>query len=57
VKQAGCEAETVDYLRRHAAAADAETRQAIGLKFDPAGSVKSFVEMMLVVRLERRNEK
>ena len=57
VKQAGCEAETVDYLRRHAAAADAETRREVGLKFDPAGSVKSFIEMMLVVRLERRSEK
>jgi hypothetical protein len=52
VKQAGCKPDTVDRLRRHAAAADAETRHEVGLKFDQAGSVVSFVEMMLVVRLE-----
>jgi ubiquinone/menaquinone biosynthesis C-methylase UbiE len=52
VKQAGCEPDTVERLRRHASAADAETRHEVGLKFDQVGSVVSFLEMMLVVRGE-----
>jgi SAM-dependent methyltransferase len=53
VKQAGCGEETVQELQKQAQAADAVARREMGIKFNPAGQVVSFMEPMMVARLER----
>jgi SAM-dependent methyltransferase len=53
VKQAGCEEETVQELQKQASAADEVARREMGIKFNPAGQVVSFMEPMMVARLER----
>ncbi len=52
VNQAGCDAQTFDQLRRQASNANDAVRQAVGLKNDPSGQIQSFVQSILVVRLE-----
>jgi SAM-dependent methyltransferase len=53
VKQAGCEEETVHELQKQARAANEVARREMGIKFNPAGQVVSFMEPMMVARLER----
>jgi SAM-dependent methyltransferase len=53
VKQAGCEEETVHELQKQAGAANEVARREMGIKFNPAGQVVSFMEPMMVARLER----
>jgi len=52
VKQAGCEEETVQQLQRQAETAGELVRRQVGLNFDSAGRIESFIEPMLVARLE-----
>jgi ubiquinone/menaquinone biosynthesis C-methylase UbiE len=52
VKQAGCEEETVQKLQHQAGSADEVVRREMGIKFDSSGRVESFLEPMLVARLE-----
>ena len=53
VKQAGCEEETVHELQKQARATNEVARREMGIKFNPAGQVVSFMEPMMVARLER----
>ena len=53
VKQAGCKEETVQELRQQADTADEKVRHEMGIKFNGSGQVESFLEPMMVVRLER----
>jgi SAM-dependent methyltransferase len=53
VKQAGCKEETVHELQKQASTADEVVRSEMGIKFDPSGGVLSFIEPMMVARLER----
>jgi ubiquinone/menaquinone biosynthesis C-methylase UbiE len=53
VKQAGCAAETIEKLQRQAEQADDTVRREMGIKFNASGRVESFLEPMVVVRLER----
>jgi ubiquinone/menaquinone biosynthesis C-methylase UbiE len=53
VKQAGCEEETVHELQKQAGAANEVARREMGVKFNPEGQVVSFMEPMMVARLER----
>lgn len=53
VKQAGCNEETVRQLQQLAKDADDIVRQELGIKFDESGQVESFLEPMLVARMER----
>jgi ubiquinone/menaquinone biosynthesis C-methylase UbiE len=52
VKQAGCTDDTISELAEHAAKASSFVRRSFGLEFDESGRVVSFLEPMLVVRLE-----
>ena len=52
VKQAGCKDATVRELQELALGADAVVRQEMGIKFDELGQVQSFLEPMLVARME-----
>ena len=52
VKQAGCSGDTIGALAEHAAKASAFVPESFGLKFDESGRVLSFLEPMVVVRLE-----
>ena len=52
VKQAGCEEETVRELQRQAESAEELVRREMGIKFDSSGRVESFLEPMLVARLQ-----
>ena len=52
VKQAGCKDETVRELQQLALGADEVVRQQMGIKFDELGRVESFLEPMLVARME-----
>ena len=52
VKQAGCDEATTTLLMEQAANASAFERESFGLDFDESSRVKSFLEPMLVVRLE-----
>ncbi len=52
VKQAGCKEETVRALQQLAVDADQVARHEMGIKFDESGRVESFLEPMLVARLE-----
>jgi SAM-dependent methyltransferase len=53
VKQAGCVEKTVQELQEQASTADEVVRSEVGIKFNPSGGVLSFMEPMLVARLER----
>ena len=53
VKQAGCAEKTVQELQEQASTADEVVRREMGIKFDPSGGVLSFMEPMMVARLER----
>ena len=53
VKQAGCGQEAVRELQEQAGTADEVVRREMGIKFNPAGGVLSFMEPMMVARLER----
>jgi len=53
VKQAGCAQEAVRELQEQAGTADEVVRREMGIKFNPAGGVLSFMEPMMVARLER----
>ena len=53
VKQAGCAEKTVQELQEQASTADEVVRREMGIKFNPSGGVLSFMEPMMVVRLER----
>jgi SAM-dependent methyltransferase len=53
VKQAGCEEQTVHELQEQAGAADQVVRREMGIKFNLVGQVVSFMEPMMVARLER----
>ena len=53
VKQAGCAEKAVHELQDQASTADEVVRREMGIKFDPSGGVLSFMEPMMVVRLER----
>ena len=53
VKQAGCAEETAHELEEQAGTADEAVRREMGIKFNPAGGVLSFIEPMMVARLER----
>jgi len=53
VKQAGCAEETVHELEEQAGTADEVVRREMGIKFDPSGGLLSFMEPMMVARLER----
>jgi SAM-dependent methyltransferase len=53
VKQAGCDEETVHELEQQARKADELVRREMGVKFDRSGAVESFLEPMMVARLER----
>ena len=53
VKQAGCDEETVHELEQQAREADELVRREMGVKFDRSGGVESFLEPMMVARLER----
>ncbi|MFY9983165.1 MAG: methyltransferase domain-containing protein [Chthoniobacterales bacterium] len=53
VKQAGCAAETVEELLQQAEQADETVRREMGIKFNALGRVESFLEPMMVVRLQR----
>src|SRR5580700_9382221 len=52
VKQAGCKEETVRALQQLALDADEAIRQEMGIKFDESGRIESFLEPMLVARME-----
>lgn len=52
VKQAGCNEEAVRALQQSAIEADQVIRQEMGIKFDQLGRVESFLEPMLVARME-----
>jgi SAM-dependent methyltransferase len=52
VKQAGCEEETVRKLQIQAESAGEVVRREMGIKFDNSGRVESFLEPMLVARLQ-----
>lgn len=53
VKQAGCDEKTVQELQKQAGTADGVVRREMGIKFNPSGEVVSFLEPMMVARLER----
>ena len=53
VKQAGCGEETVHELQEQASTADEVVRREMGIKFNASGGVLSFMEPMMVARLER----
>jgi SAM-dependent methyltransferase len=53
VKQAGCAQEAVRELEEQAGTANEVVRREMGIKFNPAGGVLSFMEPMMVARLER----
>jgi SAM-dependent methyltransferase len=53
VKQAGCAENAVHELQEQASTADEVVRREMGIKFSPSGGVLSFMEPMVVVRLER----
>jgi hypothetical protein len=53
VKQAGCDEETIRQLQEQAEQADELVRREMGVKFDRSGGVESFLEPMMVARLER----
>jgi SAM-dependent methyltransferase len=53
VKQAGCEEETIHELQKQASAADEVVRREMGIKFNTAGQVVSFMEPMMVALLVR----
>jgi SAM-dependent methyltransferase len=53
VKQAGCAEKTVHELQEQASTADEVVRREMGIKFDLSGGVLSFIEPMMVARLER----
>src|SRR5215469_1635731 len=53
VKQAGCGQEAVRELQEQAGTADEVVRREMGIKFNPAGGLLSFMEPMMVARLER----
>src|ERR1700741_762299 len=53
VKQAGCAEKTVHELKEQASTAEEVVRREMGIKFDPSGGVLSFIEPMMVARLER----
>jgi SAM-dependent methyltransferase len=53
VKQAGCAEKTVQELQEQASTAEEAARREMGIKFNPSGGVLSFMEPMMVVRLER----
>ena len=53
VKQAGCTEKAVQELQAQASTADEVVRREMGIKFDPSGGVLSFMEPMMVARLER----
>ena len=53
VKQAGCAQEAVRELQEQAGTADEVVRREMGIKFNPAGGVLSFMEPMMVARLEQ----
>jgi hypothetical protein len=53
VKQAGCAEKTVHELQEQASTAVEVVRREMGIKFDPSGGVLSFMEPMMVARLER----
>ncbi len=52
VRQAGCSDDTISALAEHAAKASSSVRNSFGLEFDQSGRVASFLEPMIVVRLE-----
>jgi ubiquinone/menaquinone biosynthesis C-methylase UbiE len=52
VKQAGCKEETIEALQRQAEQADEMVRQEMGIRFNGSGRVESFLEPMMVVRLD-----
>ena len=52
-EEAGCAAETVEELQQQAEQADETVRCEMGIKFNASGRVESFLEPMMVVRLER----
>lgn len=52
VKQAGCDEETVRKLEHQADSAGDVVRREMGLKFDNSGRVESFLEQMLVAKLQ-----
>jgi SAM-dependent methyltransferase len=52
VKQAGCNEETVHELQQLALGADEVVRREMGIKFAESGRVESFLEPMLVARME-----
>jgi SAM-dependent methyltransferase len=53
VKQAGCSEKAVQELQDQASNAEETARREMGIKFNPSGGVQSFLEPMMVVRLER----
>ncbi|MBV8098079.1 MAG: methyltransferase domain-containing protein [Verrucomicrobia bacterium] len=53
VKQAGCAEQTVQELQEQASSADEVVQREMGIKFNPSGGVLSFMEPMMVARLER----
>ena len=53
VRQAGCDEETIHELQRQAETADEVVQREMGIEFKPSGGVASFMEPMMVVRLER----
>ena len=52
VKLAGCSDDTIGALAEHTAKASSSVRNSFGLEFDQSGRVASFLEPMIVVRLE-----
>jgi len=53
VKQAGCTEKAVHELQEQAGTADEVVRREMGIKFNSSGGILSFMEPMMVVRLER----
>ncbi|MBV8214020.1 MAG: class I SAM-dependent methyltransferase [Verrucomicrobia bacterium] len=56
VKQAGCEEETINELQRQAEKSGEIVRREMGIKFDHSGGVVSFIEPMMVARVEVKGE-